>query len=297
MGDYIMLCALDFEYDKQYLRDFGFIIGKFGSPSNIEIVSIGSGITFNTVPIHNGKRHTLTSVQYDECIQVTFQICKNPKLYNDLKISEKEYTKLVRWLNRKEFLKFRIINDDLNYRPIFYYGSFNIKKVLFNDELYGLELSLTTDSPFGYGDTRILRLKFSEDDVSNQVQKSVIDSSDEIGYIYPKTIIKIPTGVSGDLEIRNHSIYATDNNPRTTSIENCLAGEIIEIDNENQIITSNYSSPVIDESEIYHDICDDFNYKFFALTNKLNDRVNKISVSLPCEIEIRYNPIIKNSPL
>ena len=292
-----MLCAFDFEYDKQFLRDFGFIIGKFGSPSDIEIVSAGSGITFNTIPTHNGKRHTLTSTQYDECIQINFQICKNPDLYNDLKISEEEYTRLIRWLNRKEFLKFRLINDESIYKPAFYYGSFNVKKILFNDELYGLELTLMTDSPFGYGNTRVLKLEFTENEVSNKVIKSIIDTSDEIGYTYPKMTIRIPAGVSGNLDIQNHSICVVDNNPRTTSIENCLSEEVIEIDNENQIITSNYSSPVIDDNGIYHDICDDFNYKFFALTNKLNDRVNKISVSLPCEIEIRYNPIIKNSPL
>lgn len=41
--------ALDFEYDGQYLSDYGFIICDFNSSSGADIVSAGSMITFNTV--------------------------------------------------------------------------------------------------------------------------------------------------------------------------------------------------------------------------------------------------------
>ena len=63
--------AIDFSYDKNFLSDFGMVICSFDSPSGTQTVSAGSKITFNTVPMHNGKKYSLTGTQYDECITAT----------------------------------------------------------------------------------------------------------------------------------------------------------------------------------------------------------------------------------
>ena len=269
--------ALDFEYDDQYLSDYGFIICDFNSSSGANIVSAGSKITFNTVSHNKGKHHSLVGTQYDEYIQITFDICKNPDIYDDLRITNDEYKDLMRWLNRKEFLKFQIIEDEIfNERGSCYYNaSFNVNKIKIREILYGLELTMETDKPFGYGQEQRLYWDFSD------ITKSYLlrDISDEIGYTYPSMVITCIA--DGELSIHNE----TEN--CTMTIKDCKAGEVITIDGETQIISSSFEN---------HDIYNDFNYDFFRIGNTINRRNNKISVSLPCKLEIRYSPIIKDTP-
>ena len=103
--------------------------------------------------------------------------------------------------------------------------------------------------------------------------------SDEIGVIY--TTVKITCKSSGDLELTNLT-YDT-----TVKVDNCKNDEVITIDGESLVITTDDPS---------HDICDDFNYEFFAIGNTINDRRNRIAVTLPCLVEIKYRPIIKDLP-
>lgn len=268
--------AINFEYDGRYLSDYGFIICDFNSTSGANIVSAGSKITFNTVSRNKGKQYSLTSTQYDECIQTTFDICKNPDIYDDLIITDDEYRDLMRWLNRKEFLKFQIIDDEIfNERgTCFYEASFNIDKIKIREILYGIELTMETNKPFGYGKERYVSLDF------NDISKSYLikDVSDEIGYTYPLIIINC--NADGDLSICNETEGCT------MIIKNCNAGEVISVDGNTQIISSSDSS---------HNLYDDFNYEFFKISNTINRRNNRISVSLPCKLEIRYNPIIKDA--
>ncbi len=269
--------ALDFEYDGRCLSDFGFIICDFNSPSGANIMTAGSKITFNTVSHHKGKKYSLVDTPYDECIQTTFDICKNPDIYDDLRITDNDYRDLMRWLNRKEFLKFQIIEDELfNERGSCYYkASFNVEKIKIREILYGLELTMETNKPFGYGQEQHFYWDFSN------INKSYLlrDISDEIGFTYPSMIITCIA--NGDLKIVNE----TEN--CTMKIENCRAGEVITIDGESQIFSSSYND---------HDIYNDFNYEFLKIGNTIKNRYNKISVSLPCKLEIKYNPVIKDSP-
>ena len=125
--------ALDFEYDGQYLSDYGFIICTLGGSSDFDTVSAGSEITFNTVPKHRGKISGLAGTVYEENISTTFDICKNPDTYEDLHISKDEYRGLMRWLNRHEFIKFRLLDSVSDETDVCYYNaSFNVEKVLVN---------------------------------------------------------------------------------------------------------------------------------------------------------------------
>ena len=267
--------AIDFEYDGRYLSDYGFIICDFNASSDANIVSSGSKLKFNTVAHNRGKKYSLTSTQYDECIQTTFDICKNPDLYDDLEISTEEYRDIVRWLNRQKFLKFRVFDDENELEPCYYEASFNISKVKISEILYGIELEMTTNRPFGIGKEQYKSYDF-QDITKEYILK---DMSDEIGYIYPTT--SITCYEDGDL-----TIYNDITNTRMT-IANCLADEVLTIDGNTHSITTTKSS---------HDVYNDFNYDYFKIGNTINNRSNKISVSLPCKIELRYSPIIKNSP-
>ena len=86
---------------------------------------------------------------------------------------------------------------------------------------------------------------------------------------------------NGDLSIFNELENCT------MLIKNCSVGEIITIDGDAQTISTSYNS---------HDICNDFNYEFFRIGNTIDNRNNRISVSKPRQVVIRYTPIIKDTP-
>lgn len=267
--------ALDFEYDGQYLSDYGFVICNFGGQSDFDTISAGSKITFNTVARHSGKTYGLTGTAYEECIQSQFSICKDPCLYDDLRITNDEYRDIMRWLNRREFLRFQLLEEDGEAETCFYEASFNVDKVLVEDQLYGLELTMETNKPFGYGQ------ELSVSWVVSDPSKSYIlsDMSDEIGYIYPSMIITINR--DGNLAITNEMENCS------MVIKNCKVGEVITIDGDTHIISSSLNS---------HKIYNDFNFEYFRIGNTINNRNNKISASLPCKIELKYSPVIKDTP-
>lgn len=268
--------ACDFEFDGLYLSDFGFVICNFDKGSGLETVSAGSKITFNTVSKNSGKKHSLTGTKYDECIESSFDICKDPSLHNDLMIKDAEYREITRWLNRRGFYKFSLIDDDnIEMEPRYYNASFNVEKHKVDDMLYGLRLSMTTDSPFGYGTERVSI--FDINDIEKQYV--LMDVSDEIGYLYPTVVITCKS--EGTLTITNEKTNCT------TEIKGCSVGEVITIDGDALLINSSSAS---------HKICNDFNYEFLKIGNTFTDRVNRFTVNKPCKLEIRYSPIIKDSP-
>lgn len=270
--------AIDFEYDGQYLSDYGFIICHFDAASGANVADAGSKITFNKVSRNHGKSYSLTSTRYGECIQTVFDICKNPDLYDDSEreISNDEYRHLMRWLNRREFLKFQVLYEETDERDICCYNaSFNVDKIKIAEKLYGLRLTMESDKPFGYGEEQVVSWDFSDPSVS----KVLNDVSDEIGCTYPN--IKITCNANGDFSICNKTEDCT------MEIKNCSVGEIITIDGETQTIATTYNG---------HDISNDFNYGFLKIGNTIDNRKNEISVSQPCRIEIRYRPIIKDIP-
>ena len=270
--------AIDFEYDGQYLSDYGFIICHFDFSTGANVANAGSKITFEKVSRNRGKQYSLTNAKYDECVTTSFDICKNPDLYDyeEREISNDEYRDLMRWLNRREFLKFQAFDEDDKERDTCYFNvSFNVEKVKIAEKLYGLRLNLESDKPFGYGQELTTSWVFS--DVS--VSKILSDMSDEIGYVYPD--MKITCNQAGDLSIFNELENCT------MLIRNCSVGEVITIKGNEQIITSSYDS---------HDICNDFNWEFFRIGNTIDNRNNRISVSKPCAIVITYSPIIKDTP-
>lgn len=269
--------ATDFEYDGQYLSSYGFIICDFDYSSGSTIANAGSKLTFNKVARNNGKQFSLTSAKYDECIQTTFDICKNPDIYEnyeDRQITNDEYIDLMRWLNRREFLKFHVLSENEGV-PICYYNvSFNIEKIKIAEKLFGLRLTMESDKPFGYGIEQSVSWTFEN---SSSI-KILSDTSNEIGYLYPD--MTITCNANGDLSIHN------DLEKCTMTINGCSIGEVITINGSAQIISTSYDS---------HDIANDFNYEFFRIGNTINNRNNRISVSIPCSMVIRYTPIIKDA--
>ena len=260
--------AYDFLYGDKTLSSFGMVICNFGS-KGLETLSNGSQISFNTVPTLGGTKHSLVSTQYEDCLETTIQICKSSCTSDVTEISAIEFRELTRWLNRKKFLKFKILDED--YIDLYYEATFNISRIEFNGRIYGLELQVITNRPFALKEPKTIIIK-------NTVQNgnhSINDTSYEEGYIYPYTEITIAE--DGDLDIYN----AIEN--RHTIIKNCVAGEII---------TMEY--PVIQSSISSHKIQNDFvDWKFFRIANTYDNSRNDLIISLPCTIKLKYSPAVK----
>lgn len=271
--------AKDFVFNGKKLSDYGCVLCSLTESTDIKTISIGSNITFNTIYTQANNKFKLMSSDYTEAYSATFQICKlNCSDINDKFFSVEETASITRWLNQKSYKRFQLITDDGQYDNIYYMGSFNLQKILLGNDTVGFELTLQTDAPFGYYNEVYYELTFNTSEDTN----IVYDPSDEIGYIYPKDIV-IECLSSGNLEIEN-----SQEPNRKTIINNCMPGEIISIDSENKIITSNKAHP-----RLYND----FNYNYMRISNRdkgrYDDTLNEYSVSMPCRITFSYSPICK----
>lgn len=259
--------TFDFVYDNKKLSDFGMIVCNFGS-KGLETKTNGSEITFNTVPTLGGAEHKLTSVEYENCLETTMQICKY-SCGNDIEeIASSEFRDITKWLSRKNFLKFKLLNE--RYIDLYYEAKIDISRIELDGRLIGLELNIFTNRPFALKEPRTININ----NLITNGTHSFNDTSYEEGHIYPHTEITITE--SGNLDIYN----ALEN--RNTCIANCIAGEVIVMD-----------YPIIQSSISSHNIQNDFNWNFFRVANTYDNSRNDLTISIPCRIKIEYSPIVK----
>lgn len=307
--------AYDFLYDERSLSSFNMVICNFDS-KGMKTVSNGSIVTFNTVSTNGGCKSELTSVEYEECLTSTIQICKNYCSSDIKEISSAEFRELTKWLCRKKFLKFKILDED--YIDLYFEAYFNVNRIEFDGKLYGLELEITTNRPFALMesktfDIRIRKLytweKYKKINGSEKGESTgeyvtsynrdfYPDDGIKNGYYFVYTGEELDdTATINDMsheegyiypyteiiinESGNLNIYNAIED-RNTYIANCVAGEVI---------TMNY--PIISSSISSHNIQNDFNYNFFRIANTFDDSRNDLTVSLPCTIKATYSPIVK----
>lgn len=271
--------AIDFEYNGERLSDRHFIVCRFNDNSGTETVMAGAEITFNMIPFANGKWYSVGGTSYDDCYTATFQICKDPDYFDtdDRYITSGEFSDISRWMNRRVFLRFTPIGYeeiDQYWKPISFYASFSLSKIMNHERCCGIELKMNTNSPFGYGDEETHHFTFTSDNLSG----TLMETSDEIGFLYPQ--VTITCMQDGDIFLSN------DLGQCQSKIKNCTAGEIIRMSGISQVITSSLST---------HNLANDFNYDFFRLGNTYESRINTISVNSPCKVEIRYAPVLKGT--
>lgn len=265
----IKMKAYDFEYDGIALHNFGYIICEFdGNGDNT--VSNGSEITFNTFKSIHNAADELSSAEYENAIEATFQICRDDCLNQAPEMPVSDIRELSKWLNRKKFLKFKILDEE--YKNLYFEASFNISRIEIGGVTYGLELEMITNRPYAREEPVAIVLNTTE----NNQQHNFVAKSDEEGFIYPSTTIEVLQ--DGDL------IIYTEPENRTTLIKNCKQGETL---------TLNY--PIIQSSLDSHKIMDDFNWTFPRISNSYRNNMNEFIVSIPCNITMWYSPIAKIS--
>lgn len=267
--------AVNFEFDGRLLSDYNCMICSFDDISGVNTVSAGSVITFNKASRNFGKIYSLTGVQYDSCIEATFDICKDPDLDNTKYFTNDEYRDLIRWLNRTDgYHRFRLLGEP-DEDVCYYNASFNAEKIIIMDRVCGIRLTMDTDMPYGYGMERIY--KFSIDSSTVGSELFIRNLSDDVGDIIPSW--KMTCSENGDFEMKN--LTTGD----WVIVKDCTIGEVITFDPDTLVLQSSRG----------RNLWDSFNYEFLKLTNTLESRENRITVSLPGTIEIIYMPIIKDS--
>lgn len=263
----------DFEYANECLSDFGYIVCCINTAAS-DSISLGSQLSFNTVKNNATNISRIISAKYDEVYTVTFDICKyNCKDISDYEITDIELRRLTRWLNRKEYHKFKPKYNNGQLSHVCFYGSFNITGINIGGRLVGLTLTFTANAPFGYED----EINYNYIIENSGDNFYLYDSSDEFGVNYPDLVV-IKCTDSGDLTLSN----ITEN--RNTVIKNCVKGEVITMDCENKVIASSKSHATLHN---------DFNYNFPRFLNTFENQENIFQVSLPCQIDITYSPIRK----
>ena len=257
----------DFEYDGITLSEMGYMLCQFDNrPSST--IDNGSVLDYGTVPVQYGTKEELTNVSYKDCLTATYQICKmNCNGLDDFEISFREFRELMAWLNRKEFHKFKLIDPD--YLDVYYEASFNLSRIEMQGKIVGAELKCTTNRPFAVKEPQII-----EWDATANAAYTIEDNSDEEGYIYPKLEVTVQS--AGELVISN------DRESTVCKVKNCTSGEKLTFD-----------YPVITSSAASHKLAEDFNWTFPRLILAYRNRINNLSMSLPCSVKLTYSPIVK----
>lgn len=214
-----------------------------------------------------GKRQPIIYATYSETLSIRMSICKLSDA--EVKtISPAESAEIKRWLGCSTPQELRIGEE--KYEDYHWIGVFNIEEVHYAFGCIGFNLTFTSIAPFGYKDTVEIT-----GNVARGGQITIIDTSDEEGYIYPD--MTITTKAAGDLTITNSF------DGRQTVINGCSSGETITFTNLLQVQSSKSS----------HVLGNDFNYKFVRINNSYTNRTNALTFSLPCSYTISYKPIAK----
>lgn len=266
--------CMDFEFAGRTLSSFGMIVCKFDS-GGLDTVDNGSRLSFNTVATLGGQRHKLTSVQYEDCLESVIQICKYSCTTDIQEITPVEFRELTKWLNRKTFLKFKPLSEE--YIDLYYEAKIDVSRIELDGKLYGLELTITTNTPFALKESKTFIINNKVKDGKH----SINDTSYDEGYIYPYTEITIGDLTDVPEKERNLNIYNALED-RNIYVANVSTGEVI---------TMNY--PIIQSSISSHKIQNDFNWNFFRIANTYDNSRNDLTISIPCTMKIKYSPIVK----
>lgn len=257
--------ANGFVFDGKSSDDFELMVCEIDNnkPSN----SPSGQIEFLTTDSPIGNRWYKTgNTNYKEPLQFTFQVIKNSHESFDAY----EYSAISRWLVRKDSFKdFMIVKGD--YDNIHFNAQLNVEPVEVGKEIIGITITGTTDSSFGYNQSITKTI-----DVQGYNTLSIVDMSDEIGYIYPDIEINVKNDC--DVTITNMA------ENRQFYIKQCIANEVIKIDGKFLQMTT---------TALSHNLYEYTNYMFPRIVNDYNKRKNDFLIEGNCTLTMRYRPIRK----
>lgn len=318
------MVAHDFEYAGKPLSSFGCVLCQFGGLNGLDTVADGTEINFTTIPVMNGLKHSLASVNYESGLETTVQICKHSCNGGIQEITPIEHRNLTAWLCRKKFLKLKFL-DEANI-DLYHEAIITVSRIELDGKLYGLELNIQTNRPFALKESRSISINCEEGkeiygwkkyqtnpEISmigyitstdeNAYPQGMVDENDNIiegthtdGYQYV-TLGQVYKASLNDTSYEEGYIYPqmeiTVKRDGDLTIHNSIENRETFIANckVNEVITLDY--PVIRSSDSSHKIQNDFNWTFFRVANTYDNSRNDLVVTLPCSIKIKYSPIVK----
>lgn len=262
-----MMDKCGFLFRGETLEEYGYALCNFNGSSSASTVETDSQKEYTTIRTFGGKYQPIVCNVYGDALTMELEICKDVGDESYF-ISPSESAQIKRWLSSPTPHELRLSDD--KYSDYYWMGTFSVKEVHVDSMCVGFHLTFTSVAPFGYKTPVIMN-----GSVSAGSSVTIVDSSDDEGYIYPDIVIVVKK--AGDLTITNSF------DERITKIANCSSGEKITFTRSLQILSSNTS----------HTICDDFNFKFVRIGNSYSNPVNKLTFNLPCEYAISYSPIAK----
>lgn len=226
--------------------------------------SNGSKIEKITHYSPTSKQWKTSGFKYTEPLSFNFHIAKIDNTY----LTADEIQKLQRWLKRMDEDKELKFNQQ-GYEDIVFFGTFIESNIISSGgNNIGLDLTFQTNAPFGFSS-----LKTYMQDPDGLIV--VHDGSSEIGEICVN--LNIYCNSDTDVIIKNSF------NKNEMVINNCKAGEEIEIDGNTKIITTSLSS---------HKIYDDFNFCYLKVGNG-DDNENTITIIGDVTVTLSYREIRK----
>lgn len=264
----------DFEYAGKRLSEFDCVVVAFNASSGFETKSAPTR-QFNKVRNNGSFVSTLTSSEYKDDYKFTIQIGRSPCDSERKIFTVEEARRLIRWLDRKQHYKFKLVESTGEYHDALYYGTFNTSIIMDGDDIVGLSSAFESNAPYGFGEEE--KTITSLDSSVEGDSFTLLDSSDDYGHHYFKCNITIME----DCDFEMHNSLDPDN---VMIIKNCYAGEVIRIDGEHKTIFSTYDHP-----KLYND----FNYSYPRLIRTENTNENRFTANATCKIRIFFSPARK----
>lgn len=264
---------IDFEYNGQRLSDFGMIPCLIDSSSDTA-VEVANNVVINKIRAPNTYKYLAAGYSYEDVLTVNFQTCKSGCDMMHTSITDVEINRMMRWLNRKRYCKFKPIYIDGYFGDVYYEGTFNVKPIVIGKNIVGLDLTFSTNAPYGF----LEPINFEHEFTSPEDKLILSDISDEVGHIYCNATITCLE--NGDLNISNS--LDPDN---VLIIHDCSNGEIITLNGQQKIISTNLDT--------HKTLCNDFNYNFLRINNTYEDVENVFTSALKCKVSLEYSPIRK----
>ena len=273
-----MFCT-EFTFDGIASRQYNLLICSFDN-SKSGSATAGSHIEFTTFKAPNSNKWVKTGSAYSEQLTFTFSICKmNCASSSNDPFTERELAFLLRWLVRKDYKYLQFIQE--GYENIYYNCQINAEKHEIGGKCYGLTLTVLCDAPFGWSDPITTTISSS-----SATKVRLYDNSDEIGILYPNMIIHSNAGTEKNPQDITISNALTGSEMR---IKNCVEGEKITIQDMQINSTECYeASEGIDYEGNHSTFFNDFNWKWLSIGNTFDRRVNEITVTGSCEIELNW---------
>lgn len=265
----IRLYIKDFIFDGKSASNYELVICSFDSADGK--ISLGVDVSLNTSKIIGTHVTHFHSGTYDENISFPLQLCRIDALSGLPKeIDDYFLSRVMRWLYKdNRFCDLVLIND--SGRTYYTKAQINVNRIEIGGITRGFDITVNTNSPF----LKLKELEIHQNIAENNTYFNIKDASDKEGYQVLDVVIQCEA--DGNFELTN--LF----DGKKTVINNCKKDEFINIDGVNQILITSLED---------HKIYDDFNFVFPKIYNTKYDNLNTFIVNLPCNITIKYSPII-----